>query len=177
MKVFVARSQTSTVSSYFTPPFGVEKTITFHLVTQHMPLTVRFSEETARSPSVSTTPRRWSLAASEDDAVSSRGSDNLNEKIERLSLALNYLPAKFSTPQSPRLRYRQCRGSYIPGAKPGGGRVAFKVDEPRMPALDENEEGAEQDPGTSRKRSPTLRWNRFKWTLFLSNTIVSNDYS
>ncbi|GJJ08023.1 hypothetical protein Clacol_002230 [Clathrus columnatus] len=145
-----------------------------------MPPTVRFSEETTRSPSISTTPYRWSLAASEEDALSScgsgTGSDDLNDRV---ALSLNYLPSKFSTPTSPHIRRRQSRGSttngfYLPATKFGGGRTVFKANEARMPALDENEEGEiPQDPRLLGKHLPALRWNRFKWALVFSNTILS----
>jgi hypothetical protein len=75
-----------------------------------------------------------------------------------LSLSVNYLPSKFSAspiaPMGGGARKRKQRGvDDINIPKRGGGADAFKSGEARM----------------SDKR---LRWNRFKWILFVTNTFV-----
>ena len=55
--------------------------------------------------------------------------------------------------------------------KTGGGREAFKSNESRMPG--ENDD--DYDGVDVRRRGnwkPRLRWNRFKWILFLTNVVV-----
>ena len=69
-----------------------------------------------------------------------------------VSLSVNYIPSKFSD-----FKNRK-RGKYddepsLP--KQGGGLQAFRINEARMPQ------------GKSR-----LRWNKFKWILFASNSLV-----
>ena len=82
-------------------------------------------------------------------------------------------------PNSRAISYRpgaiRCRGkSDLP--KRSGGREAFKSNEPRMPAEeDEDYDGVTggwfggKDNGHTR---PRMRWNRFKWTLFVANVCV-----
>ena len=69
-----------------------------------------------------------------------------------LSLSVNYIPSKFSE-----FRNRK-RGKYDDAPslpKRGGGLQAFKSNESRMPQ------------GKGR-----LRWNKFKWILFFTNSLV-----
>jgi hypothetical protein len=55
--------------------------------------------------------------------------------------------------------------------KRGGGREAFRPGEARMPGPgDEDYDGVMPRHGS--KTRPRLRWNRFKWVLFLSNSLV-----
>ncbi|KAH9912154.1 uncharacterized protein BXZ73DRAFT_93244 [Epithele typhae] len=55
-------------------------------------------------------------------------------------------------------------------ARRGGGRDAFKANEARMPGEgDDDYDGV--DPG--RKGGRRLRWNRFKWILFVANLLFS----
>ena len=56
--------------------------------------------------------------------------------------------------------------------KRGGGREAFRSGEARMPGVgDEDYDGV--IPREGGKTKPRLRWNKFKWTLFAANTLVS----
>lgn len=66
--------------------------------------------------------------------------------------------------------------------KRGGGRDAFRAHEMRMPnADDEDYDGV--DAGISKEGRSTwrevwgrgMRWNRFKWSLLVSNTIVRDS--
>jgi len=74
-----------------------------------------------------------------------------------LSLSVNYLPTKFSSSiVSPGARFRRGKGGDSPNLpKRGGGLEAFKSGEARMP------QGRKQ-----------LRWNKFKWILFATNSLV-----
>ncbi|KIM64175.1 hypothetical protein SCLCIDRAFT_23760 [Scleroderma citrinum Foug A] len=107
-----------------------------------------------------------------DDPANRAGSPSLPKDI---SLSVNYLPSKFSSGLlSPGARRRKGK-SDLP--KQGGGREAFKSDEPRMPAEeDEDYDGITggwfggRDGGHTR---PRMRWNRFKWTLFVANVCLS----
>lgn len=61
--------------------------------------------------------------------------------------------------------------------KRGGGREAFKSGEARMPGeQDDDYDGINsgwfggKDGGRTK---PRMRWNRFKWILFISNIVVS----
>lgn len=69
-----------------------------------------------------------------------------------LSLSVNYIPSKFS-------EFRNRKGGkydYEPVLpKNGGGLQAFKTNETRMPQ--------------GKKR---LKWNKFKWVLFVTNSLV-----
>ncbi|KAF8167109.1 tetraspanin Tsp2 family [Crassisporium funariophilum] len=87
--------------------------------------------------------------------ASSRGSSATN-----LSLTINYLPSKFSSsPISPG-GIRNRKGGRSPDdldlPKRGGGTEAFRSNESRM----------SQGKGK-------LRWNKFKWILFLTNTCLT----
>lgn len=64
--------------------------------------------------------------------------------------------------------------------KRGGGREAFRSGEARMPGEgDEDYDGMDDMDGgwfggkEGGRTRPRMRWNRFKWILFLSNIIVS----
>jgi hypothetical protein len=93
-----------------------------------------------------------------------------------LSLSVNYLPTKFSDAVLYNGLKNRDRG-FQPGPKRGGGREAFRSGEARMPGDgDEDYDGLQggifgkKEGGRTR---PRLRWNRFKWTLFFSNLLVS----
>ena len=96
-----------------------------------------------------------------------------------VSLSVNYLPSKFSTalvtPGVGRRRKTKNVASMLP--KRGGGREAFKSGEARMPGeQDDDYDGINsgwfggKDGGRTK---PRMRWNRFKWILFISNIVVS----
>jgi hypothetical protein len=93
-----------------------------------------------------------------------------------LSLSVNYLPSKFSDA----VLYNGLKNRskvFQPGLKRGRGREAFRSGEARMPRDgDEDYDGLQsslfgKEGGRTR---PRLRWNRFKWTLFVSNLLVSS---
>ncbi|KAI0640324.1 hypothetical protein C8Q77DRAFT_1044304 [Trametes polyzona] len=90
------------------------------------------------------------------------------------SLSVNYLPSKFSsTMLAGGVKRRKGKGLddiHIP--KRGGGREAFKANESRMPGDgDDDYDGVTFGPHGGRKGR--LRWNRFKWVLFVANTVFS----
>lgn len=67
----------------------------------------------------------------------------------------------------------------VRNVKQGGGREAFKRGESRMPsANDDDYDGVDVSDVRRTWLSPThvlkpkLRWNKFKWILFMSNTAV-----
>lgn len=96
------------------------------------------------------------------------------------SLSVNYVPSKFSSTVlsgGPKRRKHWKNGS-IDAALPklGGGRGAFRKDESRMPR--EGEEDDEDEGGITLhvpngRAKPRMRWNRFKWALFISNTLFT----
>jgi len=96
-----------------------------------------------------------------------------------VSLSVNYLPSKFSTapvtPGAGRRRKSKHVDSMMP--KRGGGREAFKSGEARMPGeQDDDYDGINsgwfggKDGGRTK---PRMRWNRFKWILFISNIVLT----
>ncbi|KAI0829109.1 tetraspanin Tsp2 [Trametes gibbosa] len=90
------------------------------------------------------------------------------------SLSVNYLPSKFSnTLLAGGMKRRKGKGMddlHIP--KRGGGREAFKANESRMPGDgDDDYDGVTF--GQQKGRKGRLRWNRFKWVLFVANTVFS----
>jgi len=91
-----------------------------------------------------------------------------------LSLAINYLPTKFSDAVLYNGLKNRGKGFHLP--KRGGGREAFRSGEARMPGEgDEDYDGVQgglfgKEGGRTR---PRLRWNKFKWTLFFSNLLFS----
>ena len=68
-----------------------------------------------------------------------------------ISLSVNYLPSKFSGGFRNRKGEKYNDEPYLP--KSGGGVYAFGSDEPRMP-------------------KGNGRWNKFKWILFATNSLV-----
>ncbi len=92
-----------------------------------------------------------------------------------LSLSVNYLPTKFS--DAVLYNGLKNRGKAFPlGPKRGGGREAFRSGEARMPGEgDEDYDGIQGSLFTKEggRTKPRLRWNRFKWSLFISNFLVS----
>lgn len=91
------------------------------------------------------------------------------------SLSINYLPTKFSDAVLYNGLKNRGKGLHL-GPKLGGGREAFRSGEARMPGEgDEDYDGVQgsffgKEGGRTR---PRLRWNKFKWTLFVSNLLVS----
>ena len=92
------------------------------------------------------------------------------------SLSVNYLPSKFSSHvlTGGMKRRKGKGGGDIPIPKRGGGREAFRANESRMPGDgDDDYDGVTFGQGGRKGR---LRWNRFKWVLFISNLVVSNVF-
>jgi hypothetical protein len=94
-----------------------------------------------------------------------------------VSLTINYLPKKFSNSlltAGPRRR-KAGKSGEPPVPKMGGGVEAFKSGEARMPGLnDEDYDGISGGLFSGGNSAPhrKLRWNRFKWTLFVANCFV-----
>ena len=127
-------------------------------------------------------PRGSQLSLGSRLSFGSRGNESpLLQRTDSspVSLSVNYLPSKFSTalvtPGVGRRRKSKNVDSALP--KRGGGREAFKSGEARMPGeQDDDYDGINsgwfggKDGG---RTGPRMRWNRFKWTLFFSNILVS----
>ena len=108
-----------------------------------------------------------SMSPKNDTPLMSAGADG-----KATSLSVNYLPSKFSANiLSGGIKRRKGKGGDIPLPKTGGGREAFRANESRMPG-----DGDDDYDGVSfgqNARKGRLRWNRFKWVLFISNLVVS----
>lgn len=92
-----------------------------------------------------------------------------------VSLSVNYLPTKFSStllsPVNPRKRKGKGIDPVLP--KRGGGVEAFRTGEARMPGQDDDDDDDGPVFGAKGgKPSRRLRWNKFKWTLFICNIFV-----
>ncbi|KAG7451764.1 uncharacterized protein BT62DRAFT_940736 [Guyanagaster necrorhizus] len=101
------------------------------------------------------------------------------ETQTNVSLSVNYLPTKFSnTLLQPGPRRRKAKGVELSVPKRGGGVEAFRSGEARMPGeTDEDYDGVTGSwfggrSGGSRF-TKKLRWNRFKWTLFVANLVLT----
>jgi hypothetical protein len=79
------------------------------------------------------------------------------------SLSVNYVPIKFAKPHEAGVWQHRMQ-------KQGGGREAFADDADRMG------EGAPTPQLGKGNKKVKLRWNRFKWALFVANTVVSCPY-
>ncbi|KXN83085.1 hypothetical protein AN958_01836 [Leucoagaricus sp. SymC.cos] len=106
--------------------------------------------------------------------ASGRSSPVLQSAASDVSLSTHYLPSKFSsTMLNPGPRKRKGRGKgngepHVP--KMGGGVDAFRSGEARMPVDgDEDYDGVNIGVLRTKKKS----WNRFKWTLFVANLVLS----
>ncbi|KIY43965.1 hypothetical protein FISHEDRAFT_67724 [Fistulina hepatica ATCC 64428] len=88
-----------------------------------------------------------------------------------ISLSAHYLPAKFSqallSPAGPRQRKKNV-ATALP--KRGGGVEAFRTGEARIPGVRDEDYDGVMNPQI-RARQP--RWNRFKWTLFVTNILLT----
>ncbi|KAF5310670.1 hypothetical protein D9619_007723 [Psilocybe cf. subviscida] len=110
-----------------------------------------------------------------------------------VSLTVNYIPSKFSNPmlatgpqrRRNRMAYQKGKGDLDPGAgvvpKMGGGLDAFRRGEARMGGDDDDDDNDNDSPrwvGTASKppapkQSGRLKWNKFKWTLFFTNLLLT----
>ncbi|KAJ7367796.1 hypothetical protein DFH08DRAFT_829417 [Mycena albidolilacea] len=109
-------------------------------------------------------------------AGSSRGSSPVGGHAldgSNVSLTVNFLPSKFPE-MSSGPRKRKGKGNDGLGPKRGGGVEAFRSGEARMPAQnDEDYDGVNTSGwfgGNGKGRK--LRWNRFKWILFIANILL-----
>jgi hypothetical protein len=119
------------------------------------------------------------LAGSSQTSLSHEGSPIGNSS--NVSLTVNYLPTKFpNTMLAPSLSRKRKVGKGIDPVVPkrGGGVEAFRSGESRMPAgHDDDDDGVSRGLyGTEKRSKPKkLRWNRFKWILFVANILVSSS--
>ncbi|KAH9942973.1 hypothetical protein B0H21DRAFT_793008 [Amylocystis lapponica] len=109
--------------------------------------------------------------------ISSSKKDDGDDKSIAPSLSVNYLPSKFSSTVvsgGPKRR-KNWKSVDIMLPKRGGGREAFRSDEARMPgAGDDDYDGV--NIGVIReggRTQPKLRWNRFKWIMFIANLVFT----
>ena len=121
-----------------------------------------YTTPTLGSPSQTGTGSRYGTA----------GSTPLLPTADSSSLSINYLPAKFGAGLVSRRRYgKDLSVSEVP--KQGGGREAFKANEPRMPGVhDEDYDGVQGAWFGPNSKKPVLRWTRFKWIMFVANIFV-----
>ncbi|KAJ7122929.1 hypothetical protein C8R44DRAFT_621324 [Mycena epipterygia] len=112
-------------------------------------------------------------------ASSSRGSSPVGAPAldgSNISLTVNYLPSKFPTLSSGPRKRRNGKGIDAMMPKRGGGVEAFRSGEARMPGQnDEDYDGVNSGwfGGKGATGGRKLRWNKFKWILFLANIILS----
>lgn len=118
--------------------------------------------------------RPFSHADGGGSGLSSRRSSVSSSKDMKdrpASLSINYVPTKFTKLHAPGDHYHA-------RAKTGGGRDAFASNAQRMGMMGtvDDDEGVvfQLGKGGLKKKKPKLRWNRFKWVLFLCNTFVSS---
>lgn len=123
-----------------------------------------------RGHSNSNAPNSSSL--SQTVAGARHGNTPLLPTADSSSLSINYLPAKFGAGLVSRRRY----GQELPVSgvsKQGGGREAFKANEPRMSGPnDEDYDGVRGALFGLDSKKPILRWTRFKWIMFFANVLV-----
>ena len=137
-------------------------------VTSHAPSTYSSAGSTRHILSNSNVPSAARYAG--------RSSNNSNAS-SGLSLAVNYIPSKFSktllNPLGSSTRKRRVAKDTLDPAVPkqGGGIDAFKSGEARIGGLQDEDDIFLLD-GQS-KPARRLRWNRFKWALFVGNLLVS----
>ena len=121
---------------------------------------------------------------------SDRATGHLTTDISNLSLSVNYLPSKFSSGilvgkgEARRRPTTQDSVDFLGMPKMGGGVDAFKSGEARMGGEGDGNDD-DYDDGTAKRwfvrgrKQDTqplkrkLRWNKFKWILFVANTMVS----
>jgi hypothetical protein len=96
-----------------------------------------------------------------------------------VSLSVNYLPSKFSDtlliPGARRRKGKSGVNAMMP--KRGGGVEAFRSGEARIPGQNDDDydgvSGGLWGGKNGGKTQPRLRWNRFKWTLFIANIFLT----
>lgn len=106
-------------------------------------------------------------------SIASQSSSKVN-LADAGSLSITYIPSKFSRPLSPGVSYRKANKSGPDGlVKRGGGREAFANGASRMPGAGDDD----YDGLHSGSKVGKLRWNRFKWIIFFTNTVVRYLFS
>lgn len=107
-----------------------------------------------------------------DMSMLSKG--DMSTESSSVSLSVNYLPNKFSNSMLAYPRNRKPKKGISPEyPKMGGGVEAFRTGEARMGGENEDEDGVPTRKswfGASPNKK--LRWNKFKWVLFTTNTLV-----
>ena len=93
----------------------------------------------------------------------------MEQRASSQSLSVNYIPAKFTKLHAP--------GDWAHRrAKQGGGRDAFARNASRMGMMGtvDDDEGVvfQLGKGGLKRKTPKLRWNRFKFVLFFANSLV-----
>ncbi|KAG5641734.1 hypothetical protein DXG03_004306 [Asterophora parasitica] len=114
--------------------------------------------------------------SSSNSSISSPlGGKGAGTESSGISLTVNYLPHKFSNTLlsgGPRKRKGKNGDPALP--KLGGGVEAFRSGEARMPGdNDEDYDGVSGDFFGNQPGRKKLRWNKFKWILFVSNTFLT----
>ena len=118
-----------------------------------------------------------SLTRSAASSALALGLNTASPGSDTNSLSVNYFPSKFGRAPSPSLHKRRNGkndddpNSNVP--KSGGGREAFRSNEARMPAENDDDYDGVDVHRAGATWTPRLRWNRFKWILFLTNIIVT----
>jgi len=114
-----------------------------------------------------------SFASSVGSASPSASQKNFRDSQ---SLSINYVPAKFSRPHSPGIHHRK---NAKPGEpKRGGGLDAFGQGHNRMADRDDEDYegvqfGSNAAGWSGSNKKPRLRWNKFKWILFVMNVCLT----
>ncbi|RDB30757.1 hypothetical protein Hypma_005719 [Hypsizygus marmoreus] len=108
------------------------------------------------------------------------GSRDVSPDKSNVSLTVNYLPSKFSSsllsPGGSTRKRRNGKSGIDPAIpKRGGGVEAFRSGESRMPGHgDEDYDGVQSAWFSKGGKTPKkLRWNRFKWILFVANIFLT----
>ncbi|TFK36002.1 tetraspanin Tsp2 family [Crucibulum laeve] len=93
-------------------------------------------------------------------------------------LSVNYLPTKFSaaliSPSTFSTRKRKNRGIDPKVPKRGGGVEAFRSGEARMPGQGDDDYDGVNSGIFGGGKGKKLRWNGFKWTLFIANLLLTS---
>ncbi|KAG6819857.1 hypothetical protein H0H93_007943 [Arthromyces matolae] len=115
--------------------------------------------------------------SSSQSSLTAPVSKNGGTESSGVSLTVNYLPHKFSnTLLSPGPRKRKGKNGTPRVPKRGGGVEAFRSGEARVAGEnDEDYDGVSGDFFGAQRGTKKLRWNKFKWVLFVSNTLVSSQ--
>ncbi|KAJ7067878.1 hypothetical protein C8F01DRAFT_1116089 [Mycena amicta] len=89
-----------------------------------------------------------------------------------VSLTVNYLPSKLPALSSGARKRRNGKGVDDMYRKPGGGVDAFRSGEARMPSAHDDDYDGVNGALFGGKGRRKARWNKFKWILFIANTLL-----